>query len=87
MTSQTQRLRLIHGAGQVVAQQTTLDDLLDEVLALSAEAAELVDQAMPLALRLRIMANALGPASGLVAQDLVDLLERHQRRHTPGKAA
>lgn len=83
----TQRLRLVHGSGQVVAQQTTLDDLLDEVFALSAEAVELVERALPLAYRLRLMANALGPTSGVVAQELVDLLERHERRHSPERAA
>lgn len=83
----TQRLRMIHGSGQVVAQQTTLDDLLDEVLALSSEAAELVEKALPLAYQLRLMATALGPTSGRIADQLVALLERHQRQHTPRRVA
>lgn len=85
--TQTQRLRLIPGAGKVSAQQTTLDDLLDEVLALSSEAAETASAALPLAYQLQLMANALGPTSGRIARDLVELLERQQRRHTPRRAA
>lgn len=83
----TQRLRMIHGSGQVIAEQSTLDDLLDEVLALSAEASELVGKALPLAYQLRVMATALGPNSGRIADQLVNVLERHQRQHTPGRAA
>lgn len=36
----------------------------------------LVDRALPLARQLELMANAMGPASGDVARQLVDLLER-----------
>jgi len=84
-------LRVIQGrrgvATEVLVRQTTLDDLLDEVTALSAEATDLVTRALPLAYRLRLMAKALGPTSALIAQDLVDLLERHERQHTPRRVA
>lgn len=86
-----QALRVIPGSrgvpAEVLVRQTTLDDLVDEITALDAEALELVEAALPLARQLRIMASALGPASKLIAQDLVDLLERHARRHNPGRAA
>lgn len=85
------QLRVVQGrrgvATTIVVRQTTLDDLLDEVTALGAEAIELAERALPLARQLRIMATALGPTSGLIAQDLIDLLERHERRHTPKRAA
>jgi hypothetical protein len=85
------RLRVIQGSRgvptEVVVRQTTLDDLLDEVTALTAEAIDVAAEALPLAYQLRLMATALGPTSGLIAQDLVDLLERQQRRHTPRRVA
>lgn len=81
-------LRVIQGRRgiptEVLIRQTTLDDLVDEVTALEAEALDLAGRALPLARQLRVMATALGPVSGLIAQDLVDLLERHERRHNPG---
>jgi hypothetical protein len=84
-------LRVIPGSRgvpvEVVVRQTTLDDLLDEVKALEQEALDVVETALPLARQLLLMATALGPTSGHIAQDLVDLLERQERRHTPKRAA
>lgn len=83
----TAKLRVIQGRRgvptEVTVRQTTLDDLVDELTALEAEAQDLAARALPLARQMRMMANALGPTSCLIAQDLVDLLERHERRHTP----
>lgn len=87
----TAALRVINGRRgiptEVLVRQTTLDDLLDELTAFEAEAQDLAARALPLAYRLRLMARALSPTSALVAQDLVDLLERHERQHTPRRAA
>lgn len=87
----TPRPRVIAGSRgvpiRVVIRQTELDDLLDEVSALEAEATELADKALPLARQLRLMANALGPVSLLIADDLIAILERAQRRHSPRRAA
>lgn len=84
-------LRVIAGSrgvpAQVTVRQTTLDDLLDELTALEAEAIELAELALPAARQLLLMASALGPASGRIAQGLVDLLERHERRHRPERVA
>lgn len=87
----TSRLRVIQGSRgvptAVVVRQTELDDLLDELTALEHEAAELADAALPMARQLRLMANAIGPTSFTLADKLVKLLERHERRHTPRRAA
>lgn len=87
----TARLRVIAGSRgiptEVVIRQTELDDLLDEVTALEAEASEIAERALPLAHQLRLMADAIGPRSVRVADDLVALLERQARRHTPRRAA
>lgn len=85
------RLRVIQGRRgvptEVVVRQTTLDDLVDEVTALDAEAQELLDRALPLARQLRIMAYAIGPTSCVIAEDLIALLERHERQHSPRRVA
>lgn len=87
------KLRIIQGrrgvATEILVRQTTLDDLLDEVTALSAEALDLAARALPLAYQLQLMATALGPTSGRIAQNLVELLERHERQHRgdEGRAA
>jgi hypothetical protein len=87
----TARLRLISGSRgvphEVVVRQTELDDLLDEVTALQAEATDVAKAALQLARQLRLMANAVGPRSIHVADDLIALLERQERRHTPRRAA
>jgi hypothetical protein len=67
----------------VVVRQTLLDDLVDEVTALQQEAVELADLALPLARQLRLMANAVGPTSIAVADELIALLSRQIRRHAP----
>jgi hypothetical protein len=88
MTARRQGLRTIQGSrgvpSTVVVRQTELDDLLDEVSALQAEAIALAEQALPLARQLRLMANAVGPSSIDVAEQLIALLERQHRRHAPG---
>lgn len=85
------QLRVIPGRRgvptEVTVRQTTLDDLLDEVTALEAEAQDLAERALPLARQLQLMATAMGPTSGMIAERLVHLLERHERRHSPEKAA
>lgn len=87
----TSRLRVVQGRRgvptTVVVRQTELDDLLDELMALTTEAIELADKALPLAHQLSLMAQALGPRSAAVAHELIDLLERVQHRHSPRKAA
>lgn len=87
----TARLRVIAGSRgvpiEVVIRQTELDDLLDEVTALEAEACEIAARALPLAQQLRLMAAAIGPRSVRVADELIALLERQERRHTPRRAA
>lgn len=85
------RLRVIPGSRgvpvEVVVRQTELDDLLDEVTALDAEAIDLAERALPLAQQLRLMASVMGPRSVAVADELLGLLDRHQRRHTPRRVA
>ena len=46
----------------------------------------LVDRALPLARQLELMAAAMGPASGDVARELIELLE-DQRPARPRRAA
>lgn len=85
------RLRVIQGSRGVpttiVVRQSTLDDLVDEVTALQAEAIDVVEAALPLARQLELMARALGPTSGAIGRDLVQLLERQVRRHSIGMPA
>lgn len=87
----TARLRVIQGSrgipNAVLVRQTTLDDLISEVAALDAEALELVERALPLARQLGLMANALGPSAGATGRELIGLLERHHRQHSPERAA
>ena len=85
------RLRVLEGARgvpiEVVVRQTELDELVDEVTALEAEAADIAAAALPLAQQLRLMAGAVGPRSVRIADELIALLERQERRHTPRRAA
>lgn len=87
----TARLRVIGGSrgvpNTVIVRQTELDDLIDEVTALEAEASDLADRALPLARQLRLMATAVGPASVRTADQLIAMLERQVRRHSPSQAA
>lgn len=87
----TARLRTIRGSrgvpNEVVIRQTELDDLLDEVSALEAEASAVAAKALPLAHQLRLMADAIGPRSVRIADELIALLERQERRHTPRRVA
>lgn len=84
-------LRVIPGrrgvATEVLVRQTTLDDLIDEVTALEAEATDLAERSLPLARQLRLIAQLAGPQSVAVADELVRLLERAQRQHEPQRAA
>lgn len=84
-------LRVIQGrrgvATEVVVRQTTLDDLINEITALEAEAIGLAQRALPLARQLRLIANLAGPSSMAVADELVRLLERLERQHEPRRAA
>jgi hypothetical protein len=84
-------LRVIQGSRgvptTVVVRQSTLDDLSDEVTALEAEAIDVAEAALPLARQLELMARALGPTAGAIGRDLVALLERQMRRHSPQRAA
>jgi hypothetical protein len=70
----------------VTVRQTTLDDLVDEVSALTAEAMEFVDQALPMARQMAIIAKAFGPHAEEVGRELVELIARQSRRH-PRRAA
>lgn len=83
----TPRPRVIAGSRgvpiTVLVRQTQLDDLLDELTALQAEAIEVAELALPLARQLRLMANAVGPTSIAVANELIAVLERQLRRHAP----
>jgi hypothetical protein len=87
----TARLRVIQGSRgvptTVLVRQSALDDLVDEVTALQAEASELALLALPLARQLALVAAALGPQAGSIGRDLVELLERQARRHDPSWAA
>lgn len=87
----TATLRVLAGSRgiphTVLVRQTTLDDLVNEVTALEAEAIDTAERALPLARQLQLMANALGPTSGAIARELVAILERQARRHEPGRAA
>lgn len=85
------RLRTIQGSRgvptTVVVRQTEIDDLLDEVTALEAEAVDIAEAALPLARQLELMARALGPTAGAIGRDLVAVLERQLRRHSPQRVA
>jgi len=85
------RLRVIPGSRglptTVVIRQSTLDDLVDEVTALEAEAIDLTDRALPLARQLALIATVHGPTWSAIARELIGILERQQRRHGHGAAA